>query len=239
MKPTIIGTLFIAYFIMQTDTYKQAQKLYNNKQYKASIEVCTEELNKINPKDSLFTKFLFLRTSCYTELKDYPSGIKDYITLVEMHPSEISYYAGISYLYGSKGEYANCFAALRKGLSIDPQNIYLLNNFSYYSNYVGNWDDGFAFANKALVLTHDPYWKGVSLNNRGCSNIGLKKYDLALSDINEAIKLNPDNSFAYCYRALANIRLKHLETVCNDLNKAKSLGAETMTADLIKQYCQH
>jgi tetratricopeptide (TPR) repeat protein len=239
MKLTVIVTIVIAYFFSQIDTYKEAEKLYDNKQYKASIEICTKEINKLNLKDSLFTKFISLRENSYRELKDYSLGINDCLILIKIHPTEISYYLELSYLYGNEGEYDKCFAILKKGLELDPNNIYLLNNFSYYSNYVGNWEDGLAFANKGLALTTDAYWKGVLFNNRGYSNIGLKKYELALNDINEAIKLNPDNSFAYCYRALANIRLKHFETVCLDLNKSKSLGSEELSADLIKQYCKN
>lgn len=224
---------------MQTDPYKEALKLFNNKQYKSSIEICSKELNKLDVKESLFTKFLFLRTSSYTELRDYKSGIADYLTLIKLHPAKIDYYSGLAYLYGETKEYENSLDVLNKGFKINPKNIYLLNNLSYYSNEIEKFEDGLMFANKALSLTNDPYWKGALLNNRGYSNIGLKKYDLALNDINEAIKFNPDNPFAYCYRAIANIKLKHFGQVCEDLNKAKRLGAIELTGELIKQYCKN
>jgi tetratricopeptide (TPR) repeat protein len=239
MKLTVIVTVVIAYFFTQINAYKEAEKLYNNKRYKESIEICTKEINKLNLKDSLFTKFISLRENSYRELNDYSSGISDCLILIKIHPTEISYYLELSYLYGSKGDYNNCFTALDEGLKIDSGDIYLLNNYSYYSNEVNEFENGIIFADKGLALTTDPYWKGALLNNKGYANIGLKKYQIALSEINEAISLNPDNSFAYYYRAIANIKLRHFETVCSDLDKAKSLGAVTITADLIKQYCHN
>jgi tetratricopeptide (TPR) repeat protein len=224
---------------LQTNNYKLALKLYDNKQYKSSIELCTGELHKLDAKDSLFTKFLLLRADDFRALNDFKSGIKDYTSLMELHPKDVLYYVGLGYFYGEDKDYADCFFVLKNGLKIDPRNIYILNNLSYYSNQAGDFQNGLIFANNALSLSNDPYWKGVLFNNRGYSNIGLRKYNLALNDINEAIRLSPDNSYAYCYRALANIGLKQFETVCSDLSKAKNLGAVNLTADLIKQYCQH
>jgi tetratricopeptide (TPR) repeat protein len=240
MKLTLFHILFILLFIsaFQNDNYKAALKLNNNKQFEASIDLCTNELHKLNSKDTLYTKFLSLRADNYRELRNFKSGIKDYQTLIKLHPNETLYYVDLSYFYGEEGEYTNCLSILKDGMKIDSKNIYILNNLSYYSNQVGNFGDGVSYANIAFPLTSDPIWMASLLNNRGYSNLGLKKYTQALKDINEAIKLNPDNSFAYCYRAMVNIEIKNLKTVCSDLNKAKSLGAVNLTMELINQYCK-
>ncbi|MDB5111864.1 MAG: repeat protein [Mucilaginibacter sp.] len=236
MKLAFFICLFMG-ILWRMDDYTEAKKLFDNKQYKASIDICTKELEKLQPKDSLFEKFLFLRASSYTELQDFQSGIKDYLVLVQVYPRQISYYVGLSYMYGQIGNYKDCISILEKTLTLEPENIYTFNNLSYYSSRDGNYNEALKYADDGLKFVTDSTWKGALLSNKGYGLIGLKKYKDALANINESINLNQDNSFAYYFRAIANINLKSFETVCGDLNKAKSLGAETMTKELIQQYC--
>jgi len=233
-----ICAIFIGNSSVQTDNYATAQKFNEEKNYKESIAICTSELKKLSPKNTLFTKFLSLRADSYRESGNFTAGIQDFTALIEINPKNISYYVGLSYMYGSIKLYRNCLSALEKALIIEPKNIYTFNNLSYYSSQAGNYNEAIKYANEGLKYVIDPMWKGALLNNRGYGYIGLKAYKEALSDINETIKLDPNNSFAYCYRAIANINLKNFETVCADLNKAKSLGGVELTEDLRKQYCK-
>jgi tetratricopeptide (TPR) repeat protein len=241
MKLAVFKTCFwvLSHLVAHKDTFTIADNLLVNKQYKEAIEMCSSQLGELNTRDTLFEKFLFLRASAYLESNNYSPAIRDYISLTKMNPKRTKYYVGLSYLYGSIGQYENCLNVLKSALEIDPKEIYTLNNLSYYSNQIGNYDAATKYANEGLKYVTEPAWKGALLNNRGYSDIGLKKYIEALDDINQAIKLNPDNSFAYCYRAIANIHLKRMETVCDDLNKAKNLGAITLTEDLIKANCKN
>jgi tetratricopeptide (TPR) repeat protein len=241
MKLALLHSLFYLVFVafMQTDNYKVALKLSDEKQFEASNQLCNSELKKLNINDNRYTEFLSLRANNYRELKDFKAGIADDRALIKIQPNETRYYVDLSYLYGELNEYSKCLEVLKHALGISPKDIYVLNNLSYYSSQAGNFVDGISYADKGLANVSDPIWKGALLNNRGYCNLYLQKYDTALADINEAIKLDPNNSFAYSYRALANITLKRFETVCSDLQKAKSLGAINFTADLIRQYCKN
>jgi tetratricopeptide (TPR) repeat protein len=239
MKLLITSSLFLLFTFFQTDNYSKANKEYNNKQYSAAAETCSAALAKLIPKDPLFTKFLLIRGDCYTQLSRWQLAINDYLILSKNDPNNVNYYVNLSYLYGSTDENRKCTDVLFKAYKIDPKNINVLNNLSYYAGQIGAYDWSIRYANEGLALKADAPSRGGLLNNRGYGYLKLKKYNLALADINEAIKLDPDNSFAYCYRALVNIELKKTETVCADLNKAKSLGAVTLTADLIKQNCKN
>jgi len=230
-----ISTLLTA----QVDAYKTADKLFNDKQYQASIKLCTSELHLLNSKDTVFEKFLSLRANCYLEIHEYDQSINDYINLIKLYPKKTMYFTGLSYLFGEKKQYNKSIDILNKALNIDAKDIYVLNNLSYYSSQLNKFDDAIRYANDGLRHTGDPQWRGALLNNRGYGYIGLGKYSDALDDINESIKLNPDNSFAYCYRAIANIHLKKMETVCSDLKKAKDLGAIGLTKDLIAENCKN
>jgi tetratricopeptide (TPR) repeat protein len=221
----------------QTKSFEAADNLYNSKNYQESIKICTNELQRLNSNDSLFLKFLQLRVNNYRELSNFTLAINDCIKLIEINPQKTSNYLNISYLYGNINDFDNSLMYLHTAIEIDPKNIGILNNLSYYSNQINKFDDGIKFANTALLLTKDSASLGSIFNNRDYAKIGLKKYTEALIDINKAINYTPENSFAYTYRALANISLKEFNTVCDDLNKAKKLGAVNLTKDLRKEYC--
>jgi tetratricopeptide (TPR) repeat protein len=179
-----------------------------------------------------------MRASVFLEINDYLSSIKDYSELIKLYPNKSSYYLSVSYPYGEIGDYANCLTVLKKALIIDPTNIYTYNNLSYYSSQADYYNDAINYADQGIKVVKDNKWKGVLLSNKCYGLLGLKRYNDALIIINESIKINPDNSFAYCFRAMANIGLKHLNTVCDDLNISKSLGGNKLTSELRKQYCK-
>jgi len=232
-----LNLVFFALF-NQTDYYREAKRLFDNKQYNESIQICSKQLTTLGSKDTLYKKFLHLRIDSYIELKYFDLGIKDYLKLTEIEPNELTNYVGLSYLYGETNDFSDCIIVLEKALEINPIDVYTFNNLSYYSSQMGNYASAVKYAQDGLKIVIDPVWKAALLNNEGYGLIGLKKYSEALININESIKLNPDNSFAYCFRAIANANLKNFETVCSDLYKAKNLGAENLTKDLIKQYCK-
>jgi tetratricopeptide (TPR) repeat protein len=239
MKLLITSSLLLLFTIFQTDDYSKAHNEFKNKEYKSTIETCSKALTKLSPKDSLYTKLLTLRGDSYTLLGEWKLSIQDYLILSKNDPKNLRFYINLSYAYGSLGQTKNCADILLAALKIDPRNVIIRNNISYYAGQSGAYELAMLEANRGLALATDSSMRGSLLNNRGFVYLKQKKYTLALADINEAIKLDPDNSFAYCYRALVNIKLKKPETVCVDLNKARSLGAVTLTADLIKQNCKN
>lgn len=223
---------------IQSDSYKVACKLFDDKKYEASIKLCSSELTKLRVNDTLFEKFLALRANIYQSMQENGLAIRDYLNLIRIKPNKTMYFTGLSYLYGEIKQYDKSIDVLMRALKLDARDIYVLNNLSYYSSQLYKFEDAINYANEGLKNTNDAEWRGALLNNRGYGYIGLEMYNNALKDINESIKLNPDNSFAYCYRAIANIHLKRMETVCSDLEKAKDLGAVGLTKDLIEQNCK-
>jgi tetratricopeptide (TPR) repeat protein len=241
MKLGLVKTCFwlLTHLLTQKDTLSIANNLYTDKQFKAAIEVCTSQIKKLNTQDALLERFLSIRAASYQELKDYKPAIQDYTNLIKLRPRETGNYVGLSYLYGAIYQYDKSIEVLKIALKLNTKDIYTLNNLSYYSSQAGKYDDAINYANEGLKYVTGSEWRGALLNNRGYGYIGLKKYTEALDDINSSIKLNPDNSFAYCYRAIANIHLKRMETVCSDLDKAKSLGAVSLTKNLISENCKN
>jgi|GEM_PF-2555885 len=236
---TAAAVLSSYFYNIQQGGYAEALQLNKDKQFLKSADVCTNNLRKLAAHDTLVGKFLELRGEDYIALNEFDTAAKDFKELIILKPKNMECYLNLSYCYGQSGDYENCINILKKALLVDGKDIYIYNNLSYYSAQQNKYTDAISFANEGLKYVKDQSWRGALLNNRGYGYIGLKQYDKALNDINESIKLNDDNPFAYCYRAMANIGLKKMATVCGDLNKAKNLGGVALIADLIKEYCKN
>jgi len=224
----------------QADSFDKIKALYDKGQYKETIELSSKEITKLKTTDPLYKKMTWLRVDCYMGLSDFKSAIKDYNSLISLDSKDASLYVGLSYAYWSIGDDLNCFKSIDKAYAINPKDAGTLSNMSYYYGQAGKYDESIKYSTIGLEQKKlQNTLKGSLLNNRGYAYIKLKQYDKALADINQSIIFHPDNSYAYCYRALANIGLKKLETVCKDLDKSKSLGGVTLTKDLIEKHCKN
>jgi tetratricopeptide (TPR) repeat protein len=239
MKLALIKTAIwtLSHLIVQKDTFIDAANLYTNKQYAQSIILCNTVLPRLNIKDTLYEKYTLLRGSAYFEMHDFSSSIKDYLVLISLKPKEIPYRINLAYMYGELNRFDDCLTALKNALEVDTTNTVTLSNLSYYSGQFLKYSDAIRYAEKGLKYPADSSVKSALLNNKGYGYIGLKRYSEALNNINMAIKFDPNNSYAYCFRAMAHIRMKQMETVCDDLNKAKELGGIVLTEELRKKYC--
>jgi tetratricopeptide (TPR) repeat protein len=240
MRLTILTTCFLLLIHAgyQNDKYIQAQRLYGKQHYKEAEALCKAEIPKLRKSDPLLIKFLELRSTCYSESGDYKTAIPDYKTLITIRPKD-TYYLALGYLYAQLKDYTNVLDIMNKAIALYPKNVPLLSNFSYFNNEIGRFDDGLKYAEAGLALTTDPMQTATLLNNKGYAYLGNKRFADGITEINKAIKLNPKNPFSYFFRAVANIGLKNMVSVCGDLNKSKSLGGASLTGELLKHYCKN
>ena len=73
--------------------------------------------------------------------------------------------------------------------------------------------------------------------SRGLAKADIQKYDEAIQDYNEVVKLNPQYALAYRLRGLAEIKKNDKDAGCLDLSHAGELGANEAYDD-IKLYCK-
>ena len=67
----------------------------------------------------------------------------------------------------------------------------------------------------------------LAYNNRGVTYAKLGKYDLAIADFSEGIKLEPNNKLAYRNRAMAYKKLGELRKAQEDYDYVVKLERET------------
>jgi len=69
--------------------------------------------------------------------------------------------------------------------------------------------------------------RATSFANRGIVHINLGDSDFAISDLNQAIALDPRSAFAYAGRAVANLRADRIDLARQDGKKALSLNPDS------------
>ena len=219
------------------ENYNTAERLYSKKAYDKVIEITTKSLTTIQPTDSLYEKTFSLRVLAYLKIKDFDKAVVDYKKLIDLNPTDLTYYVGIGYAYSELNDFKNCYMFLDKGFNVNPKDKYLLYNIARYHNIGKDYNEAIKYANIALELKLEPEWRSFVLIERSKSYTNQNIYENALKDCNESISLSPKNNLAYYYRALSNIGLNKFETVCADLEKAKNYAAGNLTRELIKKHC--
>ncbi len=234
----IFATLIICSF-GQTGGFEKTKALYEKGKIQDAIDLGTAELKKIKTSDPEYKKIIRLRVDCFMETGNYVLAIADWKTLINFDPKDSSLYLGIAYAYWANKDLPNCISYINKAYSIAPKDPFILSNMSYYHNEAGKYNESIKYATTGLQQSNiDNMTKSLLLNNRGFAYLQINQPNKAIEDINKSISLNPDNSFAYCYRALTNVELKKMETVCADLERSKKLGAVQLTKDLMAKYCK-
>lgn len=231
-------TLISLNLFAQTGKFELIKELFSKGKYDSVILYSTNELNRIKSNDSNFVKYTKLRLFSNIELQNFSPAISDYKTIIGIFPSESSNYVGISYLYGEIGNYDSCMFYLNQAIRINDKDVIAFNNLCFYYNKLENYDNAIIYANRGLKLKPDSIWTGALLSNRSYSYLGKCKPKKALKDITKSIRYNANNSYAYYYRALGNIKLKKYNLVCDDIIKAETLGAKNLVSPLKREWCK-
>jgi tetratricopeptide (TPR) repeat protein len=239
IRLTTILILFTLSACGQTANFGEIQKLYDQGKLQETIDLSSKEIQKLKSSDPIYKKIILLRVDCYMRLSDFKSAINDWKLLIGIDPKNVANYSGISYAYWANNDISNCLESIHKAYEINPKDAGTLSNMSYYYSQAGKYEESINFSNIGLEQNNlQTALKMSLLNNRAFSYIGLKQFNKAIADVNASITVEPDNSYAYCYRALANIGLNKMDTVCQDLEKSKGMGGVTLTRDLIVQHCK-
>lgn len=203
-----------------------------------AIRFCTDEIGKTRSGDSLLPELYFLRSLANEQGGNRPQAIRDIEKAIRLKPREIKHYLNASYYYGESGDYKNCLETLEKALKLEHDNFYVLNNLSYYSTLSGRYEKGLEYAERGLKLVNDNSSMGILLNNRGFARLGMKNIKGAQDDINDAIRLYPENGYAYFNKALLCIAQGNDGMACENLNMAVLYGYNRPLDAMISKHCK-
>ncbi len=218
--------------------YYRANSYLALQRYEETISLCSGQISKLGSKDTLLPHFYFVKSlACdYTGNRDL--AIQNLNKAIKLNPKKVTYYINASFYYGEKGDYKTCLANLQKAIKIEPENIAVLNNLSYYSSMNKQYAKGLEYANRGMKLISDNQQVAILLNNRGFAYLGMKNYDAATNDIMDALRLYPENPYAYFNKALLYMHLGNEAAVCENLQLATFYGYIYSLEELSGKYCK-
>ena len=136
--------------------------------------------------------------------------------------------------YEDLGELEKAKDDFLKVLDIDRENIKANLSMGQYCYDKEEYNKAQAFLDKVIAIDGrvSNAWllKGRCYHQQGDFKEAQKNYNLA-------IDLNPKNAIAFLYRGALKIAMNRKKSACNDLHRAKALGAKGADNALVK-YCK-
>jgi tetratricopeptide (TPR) repeat protein len=135
-------------------------------------------------------------------------------------------------LSNSYSQITNIETGYRIGQDVDKSNqgtLQNLKNLAYEKQQKKDYLGAILLYDKVIEMEPD---NPLNYFQRGHYKYWSNQYEECIKDMNLGLKFDKNESLLYYYRALANIKLNRLETVCGDLKKGQ---AET---ELLKKHCK-
>jgi serine/threonine protein kinase len=121
--------------------------------------------------------------------------------------------------------------AYRRAIDADPDLRKTYWNLGFAYNRIGDFPATIEILSKGLNLvpTHNDFRAGM-LYERSIALANLKKYDAALLDLNESLRLNPNSVRSLFYRARVNLLRDDLDAAINDARAVLHLNPDHSAA---------
>ncbi|MDP3510240.1 MAG: tetratricopeptide repeat protein [Candidatus Melainabacteria bacterium] len=137
---------------------------------------------------------------------------------------ELFAYRGVAQLRSGKGELAK--ADLMKAISLDDKVGWYHRELGNVYSDQGQYRDAIASFDKSLRLDSSGHNASGVFAGRAYANLCLSELGKAVADADEAIKLDPKQSYNYCTRAEAYSALGEFDKGFLDANKAIELDSK-------------
>jgi len=185
----------------QPEAAKQAfgQALEANADY---VPALTEKL-KLDYKSSDYSQVLTLASQ---------------LLKVEPGNSVALYYQAMSKLKSE--DYDEAYLAFGDILKADPTNLTALKNKAFISLKNKDYEAAIRDQTALIAVEQEPK----HYLNRSLSYMQVENWALALEDLNQVVKLDPDYAEAYYNRSNVHLQMEQQDLACNDMRQAVRLG---------------
>ncbi|MBE9072426.1 tetratricopeptide repeat protein [Microcystis sp. LEGE 08355] len=183
--------------------YGKGLALFALDKYQPAIEALQQAINTL-PKGE--------------DLKNFHSSILQQQSGVYRSLGDFSTSAGRE--REARENYEQALTVINQAISLVPNNPNSYNEKYGVLDKLKRYDEGLAAINQAINLAPRAAW----YYNRGVLYYNQQKYDLALSDWNKAIELNPNFAGAYYNRGLLYYNQQKYDLALSDWNKAIELN---------------
>jgi len=203
-------------FALSSFTYCKRGEIYEiwNEKQKA-LSSYNSAIN-LDPKCAVA---YFKRANIFEKMGKYEKAIADYESILQINPNDVNAYNNRGNIYITMKKYKEALSDFDNAIKINPK--YAMFHFNRGRVYwaIGEYDK--AVSNFTAVLEINPKWcHGVAFDYRAASNIARKDYMSAMSDLNNAIDINPNNSWAYARRGYIYLEMNKPDLAILEFIKA-------------------
>lgn len=154
------------------------------------------------------TKYYYARAYYYKYKKDFENALSDYDYCINQFPEDTFAYVREAEIYKDLNDPEKSLALYKKVLEIDDHHKFANYEIAEIYNRKGDKITAITYYTRQLEITKEAYYYIC----RGIAYDDLKRYDEALNDYQEAIKLDPENPHAYNNIGIVYKEKKDFET---------------------------
>ena len=215
------------------DTWKKLLDDYTDKQGADSLIKYTERAIRLFPNQAVVSYYSAIG---YLNRKDYAKAIKAVNRAIDMQPESnkpaiAEMYALLADIYHTTKQDELSDNAFEKGLSLDPLNSGILNNYSYYLSERGKkLDEAEKLSKRSLdIRPSEPTY----LDTYGWIEYKKGDYEKAKTFVQKAIELAGPNADATLYDHLGDIyyKLNNKDKAEENWKKSKEKGGDDPQLD--------
>ena len=163
----------------------------------------------------------------YSQMKQYPSAIKDYDQAIRLKPDfmETYYNRGNSYL--KLQQYQSAIKDYDEAIKLKPDVAMSYNNRGNAYRNLQQYQSAVKDYDQAILLRPDNL---EAYSNRGFIHLSLQQYQAAIRYYDEVIRLKPDSMEAYNNRGNAYLYLNQYQPAIKDYDEAIRLKPDNTEA---------
>lgn len=215
-------------YLVFTNLGAVQQRMHKNKDALASYNSAL----KLKPT-SLFA--LNNRGVLKMGLNDYQGALADFGAAIQFDSLKEDAYINRSYLYKHQKDTAAAIKDLKRALRLKPYNAAARNSYADVLMCQGKLDEALKIC--AGLLDEFPHQPQM-LNNMAEVYIRMKKYDQAMTYVNQAINVNAAFDAAYIVRAEIYLAAGDQKAAKKDLKKASSIGNKNPKIEKMLSSCR-
>jgi tetratricopeptide (TPR) repeat protein len=190
---------------------------------KAAIASCTLAIGSAGSNKDLLAMTYENRALAYMHINAFDEALKDCEAAIALRPEDSRAFVCRGIMHGELNKLDLAVADFNHALRLNPNDVDALKNQAHA--YELKNDFASASANYAILIRLQPTnfepWNGQCWAR---AVIG-KQLDAALSDCNEALRLNPKDANSYNTRGLVHFRKKQYTEAIRDYNAAIAINA--------------
>lgn len=197
------------------DYLAKAKKNMEKEKYHEVISFCDKAL-KIN--NDLPEAYSFKGNALYN-LGEYNDAAESFSHAIEKEPDEAEHYYDRSWSYCNMDKFEDAIVDMNKALEIEPKTSAFYYDRGRFEYWAQRYKDAVVSLTRGIELkpTENKYLF------RANSYMALEEYDLALSDFNSSIEIDPEFAKAYYRRGILYKKMELLENAAKDFKKAIEL----------------